>query len=101
MTFKEYRKALMSFNLAAMKPQCRIVFQKCAPKLFSMISVLDNLNKRWKEYEAIPCIKKVLDQGFPDYNQDCVVNGLYGEDIYGEKEKLKPAMECLLEYAKP
>ncbi|XP_077539142.1 uncharacterized protein LOC144151859 [Haemaphysalis longicornis] len=110
-SFNEYRKALLSVNPLTLTPQCRIVFQKCAAKLVSMISVLDNVSKRWEEYQSIPCIKKALAGGFPDYTQDCTKTGKYGEgvvcqltdevlEVYGDKNKMKPALQCLLDNAK-
>ncbi|XP_049528328.1 uncharacterized protein LOC119462029 isoform X1 [Dermacentor silvarum] len=103
LNFKDYRKRLFAFNPATLTPQCRIVFQKCAPKLLSMVHVLDNVSKRWKEYESIPCMKNVFDRGFPDYKQDCSKSGLYGDavrcqltdevmDVYVERSKLAPAL---------
>ncbi|XP_075553197.1 uncharacterized protein LOC142585951 isoform X3 [Dermacentor variabilis] len=82
LSFKDYRKRLLSFNPAALTPQCRIVFQKCAPKLLSMVHVLDNVSKRWKEYEAVRC--QLTDEVM---------------DVYIERSKLAPALECLLENA--
>ncbi|XP_077541841.1 uncharacterized protein LOC144153941 [Haemaphysalis longicornis] len=111
-TFNEFRKELLTFNPATLKPQCKTVFSKCGPKLFSMISVLDNVNKRWKEFESAPCMKQLFADGYPDYSQDCSKDGLYGRgancllteeilDVFGEKDKIKPALQCLLDNAKP
>ncbi|KAH7947408.1 hypothetical protein HPB52_011667 [Rhipicephalus sanguineus] len=79
LSFSEYRKRLFAFNPATLTPQCRLVFQKCATKLLSMVHLLENVSKRWKDYESIPCMKSSFDRGFPDYKQECSKSGLYGD----------------------
>ncbi|KAL3215052.1 hypothetical protein MRX96_006637 [Rhipicephalus microplus] len=110
-TFNEYRKRLFAFSPATLTPQCRLVFQKCAAKLLSMVHILENVSKRWDDYESIPCMRSSFDRGFPDYKQECSKSGLYGDvvrcqlseevlEVFKEKSKLVPALECLLENAR-
>ncbi|XP_075750928.1 uncharacterized protein LOC142817655 isoform X2 [Rhipicephalus microplus] len=111
-TFNEYRKRLFAFSPATLTPQCRLVFQKCAAKLLSMVHILENVSKRWDDYESIPCMRSSFDRGFPDYKQECSKSGLYGDnshfqavrcqlseealEVFKENSKL----ECLLENAR-
>ncbi|CAN7993428.1 unnamed protein product [Ixodes hexagonus] len=115
-TAAEFKKRLLSFNPAKMTPQCRKIFKNCSMKMFGLLGLLEVIDKRWEEYIAIPCVKTMLQNNFPDFTLECSRSGLYGQAssircllgpevtaFIGQKhvETLADGMKCVLDNSLP
>ncbi|CAN7983311.1 unnamed protein product [Ixodes pacificus] len=48
-------------------------------KMLGLLGLLDVIKDRWDEYTAVPCVKTMLENGYPDYTIECSRSGRYGE----------------------
>uniref|UniRef100_A0A6B0UT10 Putative secreted protein n=1 Tax=Ixodes ricinus TaxID=34613 RepID=A0A6B0UT10_IXORI len=110
----EFKKRLLSVNPALMTPQCRKVFRSCSMKMLGLLGLLDVIKDRWDEYTAVPCVKTMLENNYPDYTIECSRSGRYGESISclespeatafldeKHKDSLESGIKCLLDNSLP
>ncbi|CAN8018208.1 unnamed protein product [Ixodes persulcatus] len=113
-SYSQFRKKLLSVNPATLTPQCRKVFKNCSVKMIGLVGLLDVIKNRWEDYIAVPCVKTMLANNFPDYSRECTRSGNYGQAIAclggpeatafldaSHFEALASGIKCLLDNSLP
>ncbi|XP_064487527.1 uncharacterized protein LOC135399714 isoform X2 [Ornithodoros turicata] len=78
---KAFTKRLTSFDDSTLTKSCKKVFDNCALRLFGIMKVVDLISHKLDEFSEIPCVKTLLDEGFPDYSRECEMGNIYGEAL--------------------
>ncbi|XP_064487519.1 uncharacterized protein LOC135399711 [Ornithodoros turicata] len=73
------------------------VFKKCFNKLIGLMKLIDVVEEKWDQFVNVKCFKKALDEGYPDYSQDCVMDGSFGEVLMGDEHlpRVHTVLNCM------